>query len=215
MNSHQIHLPELELRHNNVRECLQCLLHTLLFLRAPGPVAPVDVDLESFSHTYVKIGAVPDVDRQVDAALDDLLSRGLSAIGPELSAGTLSVSFFERRVSKALFGLLSSEERFVWEVWHLHVVVNSTPRPTSDDVAAVIERARIQASSDAVLQDALMYMFDKAGKEVEHIPPVMYEFAIKVLPRRGEGGGGGGGGDEREDVYSRVARMPSLVNLSA
>jgi len=31
-----------------------------------------------------------------------------------------------------------------WEQWHLHVVVNNTPRPVSDDCAAVIERQRIQ-----------------------------------------------------------------------
>lgn len=31
-----------------------------------------------------------------------------------------------------------------WEQWHLRVVVNNTPRPVSDDSAAVIERQRIQ-----------------------------------------------------------------------
>ena len=33
-----------------------------------------------------------------------------------------------------------------WEQWHLRVVVNNTPRPVSDDTAAVIERQRIQVS---------------------------------------------------------------------
>ena len=33
-----------------------------------------------------------------------------------------------------------------WEQWHLRVVVNNTPRPVSDDSAAVIERQRIQVS---------------------------------------------------------------------
>lgn len=31
-----------------------------------------------------------------------------------------------------------------WEQWHLRVVVNNTPRPLSDDCAAMIERQRIQ-----------------------------------------------------------------------
>lgn len=33
---------------------------------------------------------------------------------------------------------------YSWEQWHLRVVVNNTPRPVSDDSAAVIERQRIQ-----------------------------------------------------------------------
>jgi hypothetical protein len=33
-----------------------------------------------------------------------------------------------------------------WEQWNLRVVVNNTPRPVSDDSAAVIERQRIQVS---------------------------------------------------------------------
>jgi len=58
--------------------------------------------------------------------------------------GGLTLSFFERRKTQQLFGLVSNEERVIWEQWHLHVVVNNTPRPVNDDRASVIERQRMQ-----------------------------------------------------------------------
>lgn len=48
MNCREHHLPELELSTGHVREALQCVLHTILFVRSPGPVAPRDVACEGF-----------------------------------------------------------------------------------------------------------------------------------------------------------------------
>ena len=48
------------------------------------------------------------------------------------------------RLDAHFFILLSIGSR--WEQWNLRVVVNNTPRPVSDDSAAVIERQRIQVS---------------------------------------------------------------------
>jgi len=58
MNCKEHHLPELELATEQVREGLQCLLHTILFIRAPGPVAPRDVMMEDFDLTYTRIASV-------------------------------------------------------------------------------------------------------------------------------------------------------------
>lgn len=55
MNCREHPLPELELATNQVREALQCLLHTILFIRAPGPVVPQDVHCEGFDLTYTRI----------------------------------------------------------------------------------------------------------------------------------------------------------------
>ena len=84
-----------------------------------------------------------DVDRKVDDAIETFL-RSLSQVGPELLSGCLTLSFFERRASRQLFGLVSHEEKVIWEQWILRVVVNNTPRPLGNDSAAVIERQRIQ-----------------------------------------------------------------------
>jgi hypothetical protein len=92
---------------------------------------------------------------------------------------------------------------FSWEQWILRVVVNNTPRPISDDSAAVIERQRIQDTAEGMLRSVLVKAFEIAGGDINHVPPVMYEFEINSSKRA----------DERENVYARVANMPSLINL--
>jgi hypothetical protein len=126
-------------------------------------VVPRDVECEDFHVTYSRIASNDqssrsassghhvvyslenDIDQKVDDAIESFL-RTLSQIGPELLSGCLTLSFFERRASRQLFGLVSHEERVVFEQWILRVVVNNTPRPISNDSAAVIERQRLQAS---------------------------------------------------------------------
>jgi len=118
--------------------------------------------------------------------------------------GCLTLSFFERRSSRQLFGLVSHEERIIWEQWILRVVVNNTPRPISQDSAAVIERQRIQDTAEGMLRSAMGKIFEVVGGDIGHVPPVNYEFDIHCSKRA----------DERENVYARVANMPSLINLS-
>lgn len=93
-------------------------LLVLRSLRSPGPVTPRDVECEGFSLTYTRIaGGIhsalnTDVDQKVDDAIEAFL-RTLSQIGPELLSGGLTLSFFERRATRQLFGLVSHEERVV------------------------------------------------------------------------------------------------------
>jgi autophagy-related protein 101 len=185
MNCQIYQLPELETATSGTREALQAIIHTILFIRSPGPVAPHDVHCESFQMTYTRIATdndnpLPsnaysssqssrgpssssssshqtryynyhqqmtyhksDLDRKVDDSIETFL-RTLTPIGPELMAGNLAVSFFERRSKNKLFGLVNQEEKVVWEQWILRVVVNNTPRPMGEDEASVIERQRIQ-----------------------------------------------------------------------
>ena len=91
-----------------------------------------------------------------------------------------------------------------WEQWHLRIVVNNTPRPVSDDSAAVIERQRIQDTAEAMLRSVLFKIYELAGSSIDHVPPVMYEFEISTSKKV----------DDRETVYSRVTNMPNLINLS-
>ena len=89
MNCKEHSLPELELATGQVREALQCILHSILFIRSPGPVTPQDVDLEGFDFTYTRIGNEMKIEKRVDDSIEKFL-RSLSQIGPEL----LSVSLF-------------------------------------------------------------------------------------------------------------------------
>mmetsp|Transcript_2128 Transcript_2128/g.3051 ORF Transcript_2128/g.3051 Transcript_2128/m.3051 type:complete len:260 (+) Transcript_2128:100-879(+) len=256
MNCKEHHLPELELATGQVREALQAILHTILFIRSPGPVAPQDVHCEGFDMTYTRIAndstttsnnnngiptpIIPSIsasvlsehnghyflDKKVDDSIETFL-KSLKQIGPELLSGCLTLSFFERRASKQLFGLVSHEEKVIWEQWILYVVVNNTPRPVDDDKASIMERQRIQDTAEAMLRSVFMKLYDCAsgandylgqhsgggggngpgststGSGLDHIPPSMYEFEIRCSKRA----------DDREDVISRVRKMPALLNL--
>mmetsp|Transcript_21735 Transcript_21735/g.39282 ORF Transcript_21735/g.39282 Transcript_21735/m.39282 type:complete len:242 (+) Transcript_21735:29-754(+) len=238
----QVHqLPELETATSGTREALQAIIHTILFIRSPGPVAPHDVHCESFQTTYTRIATdhdqqlpinehsssqgrtlssdrqhhynqqqLPnsyhksDLDRKVDDSIETFL-RTLTPIGPELMRGNLAVSFFERRSKNKLFGLVNQEEKVVWEQWILRVVVNNTPRPMGEDEASVIERQRIQDTAEGMLKAVLLKVFELAGSETDHIPPVMYDFEISNAKKA----------DDRDEVYSRVSNLPALINLGS
>jgi len=198
--------------HNTAFQIFKTILLKNKSIRSPGPVSPRDIECEGFDFlTYPRIASTPsshsnlnyDVDKKVDESIQNFLMK-LSQIGPELLSGGLTLSFFERRKTQQLFGLVSNEERVVWEQWHLHVVVNNTPRPVSDDCASVIERQRIQDTSEGMLRSVLVKAYEIAGASIDHVPPVMYEFEINCSKKV----------DDRENVYSRVTNMPNLINLS-
>mmetsp|Transcript_2252 Transcript_2252/g.4155 ORF Transcript_2252/g.4155 Transcript_2252/m.4155 type:complete len:166 (-) Transcript_2252:120-617(-) len=140
--------------------------------------------------------------------------------------GCLTLSFFERRESKQLFGLVKHEEKVIWEQWILHVVVNNTPTPVNDDTASRMERQRIQDMAEVMLKSVFLKIFQYAsgvddrsvtatssgGSMLEenhgagcldHIPPTMYEFEIRSTKKA----------NDRENLVSRVANMPALLNL--
>lgn len=92
-----------------------------------------------------------------------------------------------------------------WEQWILRVVVDNTPRPISNDSTAVIERQRIQDTAEGMLRTALLQVFEIASGSIDHVPPVMYEFDISASKRH----------DDRENLYTRVAHMPPILNLNS
>lgn len=54
-----------------------------------------------------------------------------------------------------------------------------------------------------MLRAALFKVFEIVGGTMNHIPPVQYDFEINCTKRM----------DDRENVYSRVASMPPILNL--
>eukprot|EP00814_Leptocylindrus_danicus_P011348 CAMPEP_0116017702 /NCGR_PEP_ID=MMETSP0321-20121206/8207_1 /TAXON_ID=163516 /ORGANISM="Leptocylindrus danicus var. danicus, Strain B650" /LENGTH=228 /DNA_ID=CAMNT_0003487949 /DNA_START=76 /DNA_END=762 /DNA_ORIENTATION=+ len=218
-----------------VREALQSILHTILFLRAPGPVTPEDVHCEGFDFTYARIAhhdsatsanaimnagtnAAPmqpmtgSPDEKVDAAIEKLLQT-LTPIGPELLSGCLTLSFYEKaRRRQGLFGFMQpimpqGEDKVIWEQWVIRVVVNNTPRPVNDDSASVIERQRIQDTSEGMIRAAMLRIFELVGStSMDHIPPGEYQFEINCTKKAAIG-------NDQENIYARVKNMPALINL--
>lgn len=233
MNHREFFLPELELATGQVRDALKALLHTILFIRSPGPISCIDCDCESFKLSYSRIASDkfrnqsdskkklgnPEkkdyLDKKVDGSIEEFLQR-LTTIGPELLSGSLTLSFFERRASKQLFGMLSHEEKVVFEQWHIHIVVNNTPSPISEDNSAKLERQRIQDTAEAMVKSTMMKIFQYASGvddsadpmspgNLDHIPPTMYEFEIRTSKNV----------DDRENLVSQFKNMPALLNLES
>ena len=185
-----------------VRELVGAVLHTILFCRAPGPCRPSTGHAEHFGVAFARCSDLS-ITRAVDTAVDQLLTGKLVAAGPELSKGGLVLSFFERRTTTALFGLVSNEERVVWEQWVLPVLVDHTPQATSDDTASSLERARLKDEGEALLRQRISDVFEAVGASTDHVPPVMYEFQLDAGPE-----------EARESLYSRVVQTPKLLDVS-
>ncbi|CAM9510956.1 unnamed protein product [Sphacelaria rigidula] len=202
MNLKEHVLEELELHEFHVRDALQCLLHSILFVRAPGALRPRESHCENFGVSFARCGA-RDVDVAVDRALEDFW-RSLRPAGPDLAKGWIAVSFFMRRVKKS-FGLFLKEEKVVWEQWVIPVLVNTSPRPTEDDDTSVLARCRMQETTEELLQGRMLDILNNVNACIDHVPPVgtEYEFEIASAPK----------GDRRESVYARLMQTPSPLNL--
>mmetsp|Transcript_19008 Transcript_19008/g.23096 ORF Transcript_19008/g.23096 Transcript_19008/m.23096 type:complete len:138 (+) Transcript_19008:14-427(+) len=109
-NAKEHRLEELEVwGQQEAREALLCIMHTILFCRAPGPFRPQTVYANRFNLAYSRVGCAS-VMRSVERAVDSVFTS-LAPAGPDLLKGYIVLSFFERRHSKSLFGLVSNEEK--------------------------------------------------------------------------------------------------------
>ncbi|EIE19548.1 DUF1649-domain-containing protein [Coccomyxa subellipsoidea C-169] len=114
-NCELINLPVLELEQHQVREVLRCVLHTIIFNRALGPVRPREVDSELFEITYVQCGDTL-VERVIEEKIDQFYGWVEKHPGKR---GQVSLAFFEKRKTQrwSLIGG-KQEERLYWEQWH-------------------------------------------------------------------------------------------------
>ena len=97
-------------------------------------MAPLDVHCEGFNLTYTRINSsapttsndrigvatvgasgsgstyISRDERKVNESIEGFF-KNLKQVGPELLSGNLTLSFFERRSSKQLFGLIAHDEK--------------------------------------------------------------------------------------------------------
>ena len=94
-------------------------------------MAPLDVHCEGFDLTYTRINSsapttsstdrgvttsgsgstyISRDERKVNESIEGFF-KNLKQVGPELLSGNLTLSFFERRSSKQLFGLIAHDEK--------------------------------------------------------------------------------------------------------
>ncbi|KAI9895549.1 hypothetical protein PsorP6_019355 [Peronosclerospora sorghi] len=200
-------LDEIPVAEEDVGDAIRCLLHTVLFTRAPGPVRPSEATCQAFPNITYALCAVGDVSRKVDHAVrsfEKSVLGGALVTGSSYTMGTnnrhltpygqpsannyidasnirgancgyIVIIFFERKVKKALFGLMSNEEKTVFEKWILPVTVTSSPAASQGE-----ERELCAGETEAALQNALAHIL-RAVQNIEHIPIAMYDFEIMTF----------------------------------
>lgn len=162
MNCEVLELALLTVEQYQIQEVLRCLLHTILFNRALGPVKPCEVESELFELSYVQCG-----DAEVERTIEDKVHR----LGQWVDRNpgkrvTVALSFFEKRYKQNWFA--KHEERLYWEQWRVHLDVKpqeADPQP-GDGASA---RRALQTSLQACVLELLRLVNDRR----EHIPPVV------------------------------------------
>eukprot|EP00608_Synchroma_pusillum_P006142 CAMPEP_0198428446 /NCGR_PEP_ID=MMETSP1452-20131203/6563_1 /TAXON_ID=1181717 /ORGANISM="Synchroma pusillum, Strain CCMP3072" /LENGTH=198 /DNA_ID=CAMNT_0044148841 /DNA_START=28 /DNA_END=624 /DNA_ORIENTATION=+ len=196
MNLRECQLEEMEVHESNAREAVACLLHTLLFIRAPATVRPRDTHCPNLDLTYARCGT-QELDRRVDAAYEQL-TQSLSPAGPELSRGEIVVAFFERRKVKGFFGFVDQDEKVVWEQWKVPLVVNHMSLPAADG-GVVHGHAREQ------LEQRMLKLFDFVNSSIDHVPPSTYDFEINCQTLTSE---------RRDSIVGRLMTQPVFGQLN-
>eukprot|EP00744_Colponema_vietnamica_P001386 GILI01002295.1.p1 GENE.GILI01002295.1~~GILI01002295.1.p1 ORF type:complete len:231 (-),score=37.09 GILI01002295.1:84-776(-) len=203
MNFEQFILDEIQIERFQAKEVLRCLLHSIIFNRALGVVAPRETESELFDLTFMRCGD-PSVDKNVEENIE-MFCNALDATNQP--TGQMVLSFYERREKKMLFGLSKQEEKVVWEQWVIPLRV-SHPHSSSSTVSVSAsasrnslsyspstlspsgapfgfepsERMRRQSEVENVLRECLFYIVRKVNEKKDHIPPVSDSSKIVTFP---------------------------------
>ncbi|KAM9988298.1 hypothetical protein ACTFIZ_003672 [Dictyostelium cf. discoideum] len=110
MNSKQYVLKEINLQYAQLKEVVQCILHSILFQRSLGTVKPKDTTLDCVDFSYVKSDD-PSSSKHIEDKSEELLS---SIIKRKAKTAQLSISFYEKRTKTTIF---SNNNNVCWEQW--------------------------------------------------------------------------------------------------
>ena len=103
-----------------LRESLQAIIHTILFLRDDMCIDPSTGDCKSLQLSYSRIPHA-EVDPAIGTGVEDVF-RHLVHRKDNVKEGWLKINFFRKTLNPSLFGLLSSTQRVLFEVWQVRVV---------------------------------------------------------------------------------------------
>jgi len=210
MNLKDFVLEECELHSPFVEEGVSAIVNSILFVRAPNQHTPVDHVCATLSPlTYVKCGPV-DIDETVRSKVDEL-TRSLTQVGPKLYKGVITVSFYEKREVKQLFGFMSSEEKVYFERWRVPILVNEEIIPRSPltgddaDLTQLSERARIFEQARESIQKRILSILELSNISIDHLPTGIYHFEIGV-PTKGAHGERAG---ETPSLVTKILSLPT------
>ena len=191
MNCEELIVPSLELSLALVKECMRCIIHTVLFGRSIGgdvPVDPVTVYSKVLSIKYCKFNetGMTDFSGIVEQKLKDFTRR------LEMNHSMiLMISFFvpRQRQSKSFWDILSTpiDDKAIFERWKIQVDLPeissgaSSPRIVAEEEQKFVESASLQ------IRERMMFIVRKICDRMDHLPPppsdqIPYHFDITYVP---------------------------------
>lgn len=124
MNIKEICLEEIEVHSTLVEETINCLLHTIIFLRHPKKVTPDDTSCTLLAPlTYAKCN-IKSIDNDVRQIVD-VFNRTVTNVGPNVSRGGIYLSYYEISEEKGFFGLTTTTQKVYFEKWKIPIVVSN------------------------------------------------------------------------------------------
>lgn len=185
MNCEACQLKELVLETMEIREVLQCILHTIVFHRALGLVRPKDVDCELFEITYVQCGDA-ELEKKIDEKIEHFISWADKHPNKKCQ---ICLSFYEVR-NKQWCRFSNKIERIYWEQWHINLhVVSSKSRGKSSNSKApaqenLLEESGISrhAALETALREVLFQIIRFVNEKKDHIPPLSTNSEVISFP---------------------------------
>ncbi|CAH9060779.1 unnamed protein product [Cuscuta epithymum] len=179
MNCIDFRLKDLDVEHFEIREVLQCILHTIFFHRALGLVRPKDIDLELFDITYVQCDDA-EVEKKIDEKINHFIERVEKYPNKK---NEICLSFYEVKNKQATW-FTNKVERLYWEQWYINLNVAQHPpkahsnksHPSKAVVdpgeSACEERNARRAALELSLREVMFQIIKFVNEKKDHVPSV-------------------------------------------
>ena len=207
MNHHCRQLPEFEVDAGKAIEALQCLVHTMVYVRCIGDsFEPLYQECTTFPLTYASCDS-NEVSLQIDKELSEFLGS-LRRISPGERKGTLRVCFSTKTDG-------SKVKPSIFEEWQIPVVVSdATPPATMDAVFAEARKRQDEETMNAVRTRVIHIIREASASETKLPERSVHSASVGSTSAAGGGSGGGSsGGSSGSNGGGRNAFPYDLVLL--
>jgi len=168
-------LEEIEVYQSQVREALQCILHTIFFFRVQKTVQPIEAKCDTLDIWYSKCANRKSLDDKIDTKIKEF-EANMTEAGPELMKGQLLVSFYELQEQN----LSMLRTKIYFEQWAINILKDCTPVATGEDASSDMERSRQKQVVEKSLERIMLDVIQTVNQSSKHIPPSDSDFAFEI-----------------------------------
>ncbi|KYQ92729.1 DUF1649 family protein [Tieghemostelium lacteum] len=140
------------IQYSQLKEVVQCLLHSILFQRALGAIKPKDVVLDCTEYSFSKVDDIS-ISKAVEEKSEELLT---TIMKKQLKNAQIAISFYEKRDKTSFLNLTSTSENVCWEQWIItfNLVSQMDPKTLLSQI-----------------QDTVFNIIEKVNQD-KNIPPI-------------------------------------------